>query len=50
MPGSLLIFLLATLLVGLDGLAQNITLTNQQIALVSAQLGNSAQHRYVVTL
>lgn len=50
MPDSLLIFLLATLLVAVDGLAQNITLTNQQIALVSAQLGNAALHRYVVPL
>src|SRR5258706_7058385 len=50
MPRSLLISLLATLLVALVGLAQNITLTNQQIALVFARLGDATQHRYVLTL
>ena len=50
MPSSLPISLLLTLLVALDGLGQNIPLPNQQIALVSTQLGNAAQKRYVLTL
>lgn len=47
MPHSLLTSLFATLFVALDGLAQNITLTNQQDLSVFAQLGNATRHRYV---
>ena len=50
MPRSLLLSLLATLLIAYDGLAQSITLTNQQLASVSAQLGNAAQKRYALIL
>ena len=50
MPLPFLISLLATLLVTVDGLAQNISLTDQQIALLSARLGNAAWGRYALAL
>jgi hypothetical protein len=50
MHGSLLNSLLVIFLAALEGLAQSITLTNQQIELVFAQLENATQHRYVLTL